>query len=347
LSILPADAALKRIGAMSSTSASRALLVTFCLILGLARAGAIDWPEGYIVDEDSVSPDGQYGIAIPESDDVAKEQPNPKVEEYYALNYFADVKNHKILGKIQGSDYFQHQNHAGLTVQWSEDSKIAIVEYEARYGFDSIAVVELKGNNFIQTDIGKRIQTAIDEVIKKQSHGYEESGYTSPLFRFEPGLKIRVYATALTNPKHVEKGYFALFQGLYDLPAKKWIKSAARPLTGDENDLLERASENCRFERFTVAPEAFQGMDPDAEEPQYQNSGDDWAFRSEESEFKYLDNEMNDVYKAARLILSPTDFEKVKIAQREWLKKRDAAGSVAEKSKLTAKRIDELQDASW
>ena len=331
---------------MSSISA-RSLLVMFGVMLCLAHAGAIDWPEGYIVDEDSVSPDGQYGIAIPESDDVEKQQPNPKVEEYYALNYVADVKNHKLLGKIRGSDYFAHQNHAGLTVQWSEDSKIAILDYESRYGFDWIGVLELKRKDFTQTDIGKRIQTAIDEVIKKQSRGHEEGGYTSALFRFEPGPKIRVYATALTNPKQFEdsKSYFALFQGLFDLPGKKWIKAAARPLTGDENDLLDRASENCQFEQFKVLPEAFKGLDPDAIEPQ--SSGDDIAFRSEESEFKYLDNELNDVYKAARVILPPAEFEKVKVAQREWLKKRDASDSVAEKSKLTAKRIDELQDASW
>ena len=331
---------------MSATS-DRLLLVTFCLILSVARAGAIDWPEGYIVDEDSVSPDGQYGITIPESDDIEKQQPNPKVEQYYALNYFADVKDHKILGNIQGSDYFQHQNHAGLTVQWSDDSKIAIVEYESRYGFDSISVLELKGKDFTQTDIGKRIQTAIDGLIKKQSHGYEESGYVSPLFRFEPGPKIRVYATAVTSPKHADemKGYFALFQGLYDLPGTKWIKATARPLTGQEYNLLERAGEECQFDKFKVLPEAFQGLDPDAIEPQY--SDGDLGFRSEESEFKYLDNEMNDAYKAARLILSQADFEKVRTAQREWLKKRDAAGSIAEKSKMTAKRIDELQDAAW
>lgn len=317
------------------------------LIFAISRALATDWPKDYVVHEESKSPDGQYGIVVPESDDVEKQQPNPGVEEYYAVNYLVDVKNHKVLGKIRGSDYFEHQNHAGLTLQWSEDSKIAIVDYEGRYGFASIAVLELKEKDFTQTDIGKRIQTAIDDVIKKQSRGHEEGGYVSPLFRFEPGPKIRVYATALTNPKQFEdtKSYFALFQGLFDLPAKKWIKSSARPLTGDENDLLDRASTNCEFEKFKVSEEPFKGLNPDAEEPQY--SGDDIVFRSEESEFKYLDNLMNDVYKGARLILSPTEFEKVRTAQREWLKKRDAFPSIAEKSKLTAKRIDELQDASW
>ena len=316
-------------------------------MLGLARAGAVDLPEGYIVHEGSESPDGQYGIAVPESDDVEKQQPDPKVEEYYALNYLADVKDHKVLGKIRGSDYFEHQNHAGLTVDWSEDSKIAIADYEGRYGFGSICVLELKGKDFTQTDIGKRIQTAIDQVIKTQSHGHEEGGYASPLFRFEPGPKIRVYATALTNPKQFEdsKSYFALFQGLFDLPAKKWIKSAARPLTADENDLLDRASANLEFEKFKVSAEPFKGLNPDAEEPQY--SGDDIVFRSEESEFKYLDNLMNDAYKAARLLLSQAEFEKVKMIQREWLKKRDASHSISEKSKLTAKRIDELQDVAW
>ena len=310
------------------------------VILSLTKAAAADWPDGYVVHEESISPDKHYGIVLPSSESGADIDTD-------AVNYLADLTTHRLLGKIKNADYFQGQNHAGLSVTWAEDSKLAIVDYEGRFGFGSIIVIEPKASGFAQTEIGAHIQKAIDAVIAKQAHLREAGGYANAMFRFEPRRKIRVYATALTNPKQLEeaKSYFALFQGLFDLPSKKWIKSTARPLTADENDLLDRASTTYETDKFKVLADAFKNLDADAEEPQF--SGNDILFRSEESEFKYVDAHMNEAYKAARLILTPAEFAKVKADQLEWLKKRDAAGSIAEKSKLTMERTKALQDAAW
>src|SRR5579864_7801907 len=245
------------------------------------------WPSDYVVHEDSISADKRYGIVLP-----SKEAGEDLVDE--VVNYLADLKAHRLLGKIDGADYFEGQNHNGLSVTWADDSKLAILDYEGRFGSGSIIVIEPKASRFAQTEIGAHIQKAIDEVIKKQAQDRESSGYVNPLFRIEPGRKIRVYAPALTNPKQLEdsKSYFALFQGLYDCSAKKWIKSTARPLTAEQNDLLDKASENYDGITFKICPDAFKGLDPDAIEPQV--SGDDICFRSEESEFKHLDDRMND-----------------------------------------------------
>jgi uncharacterized protein YecT (DUF1311 family) len=327
---------------ISAMHAARlSFVVGWLIVSSLAKAAATDWPEGYIVDEDSQSPDEKYGILIPSRETAEND------DSVADTNYLADLTTHRLLGKIKDADYFQGQNHAGLSVTWAEDSKLAIVDYEGRFGFGSIIVIEPKASGFAQTEIGTHIQKAIDAVIAKQAHVREAGGYANAMFRFERGRKIRVYATALTNPKQLEeaKSYFALFQGLFDLPAKKWIKSTARPLTADENDLLDQASTTYETDKFKVSTDAFKNLDASAEEPQF--SGNDVLFRSEESEFKYVDAHMNDAYKAARFILTPAEFAKVKADQLEWLKKRDAAGSIAEKSKLTMERTKALQEVAW
>jgi hypothetical protein len=50
---------------------------------------------------------------------------------------------------------------------------------------------------------------------------------------------------------------------------------------------------------------------------------------------------MNDVYQAARFVLPPAQFAKVKAEQR------DATGSIAAKTKLTVERTEALQDIAW
>src|SRR2546430_13665465 len=104
----------------------RARRLTFALgsflVFVLVRVYAADWPEGYVVYENTESPDGQYGILVPTLDTWEKN------ESLGETNYLADVKNHRLLGKIEGADYFQNRNHAGLRAVWAADSKACVVQ---------------------------------------------------------------------------------------------------------------------------------------------------------------------------------------------------------------------------
>jgi uncharacterized protein YecT (DUF1311 family) len=71
------------------------------------------------------------------------------------------------------------------------------------------------------------------------------------------------------------------------------------------------------------------------------------AFSSEEKKADALDKMMNDIYRAVRSVLPADRFARVKQEQVVWLKARDAAHSVEEKSKMTESRIKVLQDLLW
>ena len=71
------------------------------------------------------------------------------------------------------------------------------------------------------------------------------------------------------------------------------------------------------------------------------------VFSSEEEKADALDKIMNDVYASVRSVVPPGRFAKVKQEQIAWLKTRDAAQSIEEKSKLTVNRIRALQDLLW
>ncbi len=297
---------------------SLVLVLLFGLILPLTKAAAVDWPDGYIVYENSQSPDERYGILIP-SREAAEDD-----ESLGSTNYLADVKNHRLLGKIRGADYFEHENHRGLQVMWAPDSTWCLVEYDGRFGFDTISILEVKGSGFVQTDIGKQIDKSLKAAIAKQSHDPENSGGTAtPDFRIGADRKVRVGAVSTTDPKQLNEkgGYYALFHGTFDLRAKKWLTAEARPLTGSEYDGVGD-------------PFGDLGLDGT-------------TFSTEEEKEKWLDDRMNEIYLAVRLVLPPARFAAVKKEQIEWLKKRDAATSVEEKCKLMEARIKALQELLW
>jgi len=299
---------------------ARLLALFFGLSLNVVlseTAAAVNWPDGYVVYENTASPDGRYGVLVPTME--AWEQD----ESLSEANYLADIKNHRVLGKIDKVDYFEHQNHRGLEVFWAPHSSVCVVENDGRYGADSISVLEINDSSFTQTEVGERIQKSLDGAMKKQVHDSEMSGYVSPFFRLGTDRKVRVRALSENNPKQFDnvKTYYALFQGTYDLAAKKWTVIDAHSITAEQSAELDWGYQKPDFENTT--------------------------FANQDERAKSLDEQMNQVYQAAKFILPPVRFAKVKQEQTEWLKKRDAAGSIGEKCKLMEARIRALQDLLW
>jgi len=317
---------------------ARVLILFFALALSLGppkRVDAGEWPQDYVVHENSESPDRRYGVLVLSREAAASED---KTEGN--TTYLADLQTHQALGEIHGTDYFERQNHSNFTVEWAPDSKWCVATNWGRYGFASSSVLELKDSSFIQTDIGERIHKSLDSVLQKQSHDREISGDTTPCFRLSPDRKVRVRALTSNNPKRFDdvRTYYALFQGTFDIESKKWITTDARPINSEENFEALLSAYNDNFAKHMIvaadpaqAPEDFTGS----------------VFSSEEEKANALDKMMNDVYQAVRSVLPANRFAKVKQEQVAWLKTRDAVHSVEEKSKLTESRIKTLQDLLW
>jgi hypothetical protein len=297
------------------------LLLLFGLSLDIALsepAAAVNWPDGYVVYENTASPDGRYGVLVPTMEAWEND------ESVSEANYLADVKNHRVLGEIDKVEYFEHQNHRGLAVFWAPQSSICVVENDGRYGADSISVLEIKDSSFTQTEIGDRIQKSLDGAMKKQAHT-EIGGYVSPYFRFGTDRKVRVRALSQNNPKQFDdvKTYYALFQGTFDVATKQWTVTDTRSINSEQDDALETA---------------YSDLEQDLRNTTFEN---------EEGKAESLDGKMNKVYRAAQFILPPARFAAVKREQIEWLKKRDAAPSIGEKCKLMEERIKALQKLVW
>jgi hypothetical protein len=119
--------------------------------------------------------------------------------------YLANLQTRQTLGEIHGTDHYKSENQCFLHVVWAPDSSACALDYERRSGFDSVFLLELKGESFRQIDIAKHIQ----EALKRQFGVYAH-------FRFAPNGTLNVRALGYTNPKQFpdqQTGYLR-FQGL-------------------------------------------------------------------------------------------------------------------------------------
>ena len=299
------------------------------LVLARGNAAGAGWPEGYVVAEDTTSPDGRYGIVIPVGDGT---------EENW-VNYLADLKEKRLLGAIKGFDFFQRQSHASLRATWAADSRWGVAELGSRFGFASLVVLEPADGVFAQMGVGAHIQKALDAAIARPARGKETSGDASLRFRLGPDRTLRVRATASTNPKRFEDRptFCAAFAGTFDLRARRWLDSRGFPLGKKDYDATESAYATFGDDDFLVLPAG--------KEPPEGFRGE--VFRTEEQRAEKLDAILNDVYRLVRLTLPPARFTAVKAEQIAWLKRRDAQPSAPEKAKLTGERIKILQGLLW
>ena len=227
----------------------------------------------------------------------------------------------RLLGKIGGADYFEHQNHRGLKTVWADDSSWCVVQYDERFGFDSIAILEPKDTSFVQVDLTKRIKKALASAIQLTG---DEWGDAMPYYRIDAG-KLLVRVTSTTDPKEmdIQHARYAFFRGTFDVHSKKWLSAGARRLN---------------YEAYANSYTALGDIDEEMAHT---------TFDKDEDKLQSLDEKMNGVYGFVRTVLPPARFAAIKKEQIEWLKKRDAVSSVGEKSKLVQARIKALQDQLW
>ena len=307
------------------------LRLAFLLVgvgLSSGHVAAVEWPENYVTAEDTTSPDGRYGVLIPAED--AEGDP---------VNYLADLREERILGAIKGFEYYEHQVHGSLRVLWNADSKWCVAEFGDHSRFVSIAVLELSGSGFTQVEIGSHIQKALDAPIVRQTRNRKSRGDGDMRYRLGPGRTLRVRASATTNPKQREyiPTFCAEFAGTFDLKAKRWLSSSARPVSAKDEEAMGTAYTEYHPEGFLIVPEG-------KEMPEgYRGE----TYRTDADQAERLDAILNDVYRIVRLTLPPARFAAVKAEQVAWLKRRDALPSAPEKAKLTFARIKALQDLVW
>ncbi len=284
--------------------------------------GHIDWPDGNVLHEHSTSPDGQFGIVVPGSEDAGNDDRD---------NFVANLKTHELLGKIKDADYFERQNHRGLDVVWAPDSGSCVLTYEGRFGFDVILLLELNGPQFTQTDLGKHIDKALTAAAG-------EEGSSSAWVRFGPDKKILVRALTYTgNPKLMDENTKqAWFAGTFDRASKRWTASGAHR-TKDWEALSSAYSAQGGQDIFVV---------PNGDENKVPKDFAGVLVNSEEEKEEHLDEEMNAVYQGIRLLLPPGRFAKVKQDQIAWLKKRDATPT-GQRSGMIIERIKALEVFLW
>ena len=236
-----------------------------------------------------------------------------------------------MIGEIKDVDYFERMNSRSLSAQWLNDSSACLVlEAHWLFGVYGVHLVERRGQSIQQTDLMKRMLAMINPAEDRLNF----------CFRFQTGPKVVVRATVPARQLQETKSS-AMFRGTFDIPSNSWGAVNVRRVTFKEHEAIESALAGDPEEYTVVSSKQDAAAASAAARPNEQ------VYPSEEKRFKALDELLNNVYAADRILLPSARFSRLKDEQREWLKQLVAAPTLTDKSKLMQQRIKVLQDLLW
>jgi hypothetical protein len=101
-----------------------------------SSAGLPDkYARDYLIARSTISPDKKFTVIYP-------------TDDYYqsankAKDYVVALQPFRILGALQAEEpYFQHQSHRGISAEWSDNSSVALITLDGKWGPHDVFLVE-------------------------------------------------------------------------------------------------------------------------------------------------------------------------------------------------------------
>ena len=102
-----------------------------------------DYAKNYLIAASTLSPDKKFAVIYPtlEAEEAAENSNHPeRIKNYLvALQPFAVVKPLETKWP-----YFQHESHGGISAQWSNDSSVALITLDSKWGPQDVFLAEFR-----------------------------------------------------------------------------------------------------------------------------------------------------------------------------------------------------------
>ena len=93
------------------------------------------YAKNYLIGRSTISPNKKFAVIYP-TDDYYQSADNAK-------DYLVTLQPFGILGALQTEEpYFQHQSHGGISAEWSDDSSVALITLDGKWGPRDVFLVE-------------------------------------------------------------------------------------------------------------------------------------------------------------------------------------------------------------
>jgi len=153
-----------------------------------SSAGLPDkYAKNYLIARSTISPNKKVAVIYP-TDDYYQSSDNAK-------DYLVALQPFGILGVLQAEEpYFQHQSHGGISAEWSDDSSVALITLDGKWGPREVFLVEFRsGKPSRMTNILRKARDLLPPNERK-------AFFEDPTFQLDGTSRITIDANVNSNP---------------------------------------------------------------------------------------------------------------------------------------------------
>jgi len=101
-----------------------------------------DYAKNYLIARSTISPDKKFGVIYPTLE--AEEAADEANDAERIKNYIVALRPFTVIKALDTKwPYFQHESNGGLSAEWSDDSSLALITLDGKWGPRDVFLVEL------------------------------------------------------------------------------------------------------------------------------------------------------------------------------------------------------------
>jgi sugar lactone lactonase YvrE len=188
------------------------------------------YAKDYLVASSTISPDKKLALIYPtlEAEEAAEDANHPERirDRIVALQPFT------ILGELQTKyPYFQNESHGGISAEWSNDSSVALVTLDGKWGPHDVFLLEFHDGKLARTTniLAKAHGLLLPDYRKSKAEPYNDNfdfifdGEEGPVFKLDGTNSVVIDGDAVTDPKGLSRrSWRAHLKAVWNIPDAKF-----------------------------------------------------------------------------------------------------------------------------
>jgi hypothetical protein len=158
------------------------------------------YAKDYLIARSTISPDKKFAVIYPKEDSTDEK------------DYLIRLEPFSVVGALDTSEpYHENQSHGGISAKWLDDSSVALVTLDGKWGPRDVLLLDLRdGKLKPTTSLLSKVAELLRPNLRKYSKDkpliYVEGGFlfTGCDVSFRDTKSVNISAEATTNPKFPE-----------------------------------------------------------------------------------------------------------------------------------------------
>jgi hypothetical protein len=202
------------------------------------------YAKDYLIAGSTISPDKKFAVIYPtlEAEEAAENANHPEGIK----NYVVALQPFTIVGELQTKyPYFQNQSNGGIGADWSDDSSVALVTLDGKWGPHAVFLLEFHDGKLARTTnvLAKAHDLLLPAYRKSKAEPYNDifdfifDGEDGPVFKLDGANRVIIDGDATTDPKGIsEHRWSAQLKAIWNIAQAKFTEQKITRSRAKESD---------------------------------------------------------------------------------------------------------------